>query len=463
MKPLDVDWISDRSMPSRYGPCGLRRRLVLISSRRCGRSALALKIGQKSPVYRTELEVMTTAGYHSWTMGFLAMFTGRKAFSRKPVRVGFAGSAVRWFLGLSALYVLYASGTFIGFAEDLRIVNRLGMVLGPTLAALSLLVAPATFAAAVGDSVTKGRERRTIRKQVVQLALLALGAYALYGFGPRVSSALLAVEGRAPAVGAATQIVESARLWVPSTIATFTALAGVAGGLTSRLAEWWNPGRRVTMTWLSFLGLFLSFWLPFLLTANLVLHSGIAPAWILPGSLLLPTILVIGVAWQLVGDLRLPGVFRRRRGRMDSHDPLIDRVDRAVNPSADDPDEPPIRAATATRAELEMIHLAKGIRSVVGPSANLSPQHVDEIVNSLLDTPQTGAAKPSVPQRARDRIGRLATVGQFCTNWACLAAVLLMVGMLGGVPPNLVLAGLAGLLGSVVIRTTADGKLSMAR
>jgi len=100
---------------------------------------------------------------------------------------------------------------------------------------------------------------------------------------------------------------------------------------------------------------------------------------------------------------------------------------------------------------------------VVGPSANLSPQRVDEIVNSLLDVPQTKAAKPSVPQRARDRIGRLATVGQFCTNWACLAAVLLMVGMLGGVPPNLALAGLAGLLGSVVIRTTADGKLSMAR
>lgn len=64
VKPLDVDWISDRSMPSRYGPCGLRCRLVFISSRRGGRSALALKIGQKNPVYRTELEVTTTARYH---------------------------------------------------------------------------------------------------------------------------------------------------------------------------------------------------------------------------------------------------------------------------------------------------------------------------------------------------------------------------------------------------------------
>lgn len=64
VKPLDVDWISDRSMPSRYGPCGLRCRLVVISSRRCSRSAPVLKIGQKSPVYRAELEVTTTASYH---------------------------------------------------------------------------------------------------------------------------------------------------------------------------------------------------------------------------------------------------------------------------------------------------------------------------------------------------------------------------------------------------------------
>lgn len=32
VKPLDIDWISDRSMPSRYGRLGLRSRLVLISS-----------------------------------------------------------------------------------------------------------------------------------------------------------------------------------------------------------------------------------------------------------------------------------------------------------------------------------------------------------------------------------------------------------------------------------------------
>ena len=392
------------------------------------------------------------------------MITGRDAASRRPAGVGFASSAVRWFLGLSGLYLFYASATFFAL-DDFRMVNRLTMVLGPPTAALSLLVAPATFAAAAGGSVARRHESTIVRRQVTQLTLLALGAYALCGFGPQVSSAFLALDGFAPTVVAAPQAVESARFWVPSAIAIFTVLAGVAGGLMSRVMEWWSPGRRIAMTWLSCLGLLLSFLLPFLVTINLIVNHGVAPAWILPGSLLLPTILVAATAWWLAADLRLPSAFRQRGAKADSYDPRhLDRVDRAVNPPAGGPEEPLV-ATAATRAELEMIHLAKGIRSVVGPSANLSPQHVDEIVNSLLEAPDTEAAKPTIAQRARDRIARPrpSAVGQFCTNWACLALVLLMVGMLGGVPPNLALAGLAGLLGSVVIRTAAAGKLSLAR
>ena len=395
------------------------------------------------------------------------MLKRRDAVSRQPAGLGFASSAVRWFLGLSGLYILYASGTFFGLDEDYRMANRLGMMLGSTTAALSLLVAPASFAAAARGPIFELRDPRTVSRQVVQLVLLALGAYALYGPGPRLTADLLSLDSYPPPeVAAAPWIVESARFWVPSTIAAFTILAGVAGALASRVTEWWNPGRRVAMAWLSFLGLFLSFWLPFLLTANLILHRGVAPAWIPPTSLLLPIILIAGTAWWLFNDLRLPSAFRQPGAKADSYDPRhLDRVDRALNPPAGGPDEPPIGAVAATRAELEMIHLAKGIRSVVGPSANLSPQHVDEIVNSLLDAPDPEATEPTIAQRARERIGRPrpSTVGQFCTNWACLALVLLMVGMLGGVPPNLALAGLAGLLGTVVIRTTAAGQLSPVR
>lgn len=46
VKPLDIDWISDRSMPSSVVRCGIRSRRVLTSSSQCCRSAPALKIGQ---------------------------------------------------------------------------------------------------------------------------------------------------------------------------------------------------------------------------------------------------------------------------------------------------------------------------------------------------------------------------------------------------------------------------------
>jgi len=381
-----------------------------------------------------------------------------------PVRAGFSASAVGWFLGFSGLYVLYASATFFGLDDDFRIVNRVGMVLGPTTAALSLLVAPATFAAAASAPTTGGYKGASVRSQVAPMVLLALGAFALYGLGPRVSSAVLALDAPPPSVGAAPQIVESARLWVPSTIAAFTILAGAAGGLTNRATEWWNPGWRAMSLWLSFLGLFLSFWLPFLLTTNLILHSGVAPAWLLPGSLLLPALLVAGVAWRLADDLRPSGALRRRRSKGDSYDPLyLDRVDHAVNPPAGGPEEPPIGATAATQDELEMVHLAKGIRGVVGPDASLSPQRVDQIVNSLLDAPSAEATKPAVSGRAPERIGQPAPVGQFITHWACLALGLLMAGTLGGIQPHLALAGLIGLLGSVVIRTAPERRLSMVR
>ena len=43
VKPLDIDWISDRSMPCSVGRCGLRRRCVLMSSL----SALPERTGTK--------------------------------------------------------------------------------------------------------------------------------------------------------------------------------------------------------------------------------------------------------------------------------------------------------------------------------------------------------------------------------------------------------------------------------
>ena len=64
VKPLDIDWISDRSMPSPVGRSGLRRHLVLISYS----GATGAHRGTKDrPIWHfvpNRLEVTTTAGYH---------------------------------------------------------------------------------------------------------------------------------------------------------------------------------------------------------------------------------------------------------------------------------------------------------------------------------------------------------------------------------------------------------------
>lgn len=64
VKPLDVDWISDRSMPSHVGRAGLRRHLVLISSSGAAGAHRGTKDRPKWHCVPDRLEVMTTVGYH---------------------------------------------------------------------------------------------------------------------------------------------------------------------------------------------------------------------------------------------------------------------------------------------------------------------------------------------------------------------------------------------------------------
>ena len=387
---------------------------------------------------------------------------GLRAVPRMAAQAGFLGSAVCWFLGLCGLYLLYASGTFFGLGYDLPFVDRLSMVLGPASVAFSLLVAPATFAAAVRAPILVGEhEPGTRGRHTAQLVLLASGAYVLYAYGPIVSLSLLSTTHYPPpdVVPASRQILESARLWVPCTIALFAILSGVAGALIGRVTLWWSPWGRAATTWLSCLALILSFWLPFLLTAQLILSREVPTPSILPGSLLLPTLLIGLVAWRVFDPRKTCGL-RRGQGQSSSFGPEdLDRVDRVVNP-VEAPGEGGIDVTDATRAELEMIHMAQGLRRVVGQDATVSQQRVDEIVRSLVTTPPIKMGESSVVRRG---VGaRLTRAGEFCTSWTCLAAGMLLVGVLGGVPPNLVLAAFAGLVGSVLFVMIGDQGSSLA-
>lgn len=392
-------------------------------------------------------------------MGRLTLLTGLPSGSRASTRVGFAGPAVSWFLGLSGLYLLYASSTFLSLNDDLRLLDRLGMVVGPTTTALSLLVAPATFAAAVRNPfLLEEQEARVLVRLLAQLSLLALAGYALCAFGPRVGQAFLTPGPYPPPEVPAREAFESARVWVPSAVSIFAVLSGVAGCLIGRLTEGWNPKRQVTTLWFSCLALFLSFWLPLLLIVNWIVHRGVPTSWILPGSLLLPVLSIAVVAWRASDALHWTVDFRRYRTKSNSYDPRhLDWVDSVLNPSGDRAEEIPIPPMEATRSEHEMIHLAQGLRRVLGPAVKMSPERVNEIVDSLRDAPASAVSRPATTRRIRDDGGRFAWVGEFCASWTCLGLGLVMVGMLGGVPPNLALAALAGLLGSAAISATPGG------
>ena len=379
--------------------------------------------------------------------------------------VGLVGSAVLWFLGMSGLYSLYAASTFFSLDDSLRVVDQLGMMLGPSTTALSLLVAPATFAATAGNPLPLGRRYpRDVSWYAAKLVFLGLGAYGLCAFGPWFSSVLLSSERyAAPDVFPASQrVLEGARVLVPTTIAVFAILSGVGGAIIGRVAAWWHPSGRAPATWLCWLALFLSFWVSFLLTANLILRLGIPVGWILLGPLLIPALLIAVFALGVFPDLRQTVVSVARIGTSESYDPNhLDRVDSAVNPPGDGASERVLGPKDATRSELEMIRMAKGIRQVVGKDANPSPQRLEEITHVLLDAPTS--TRTMVVRRRRSRADQLRWLGRFCTTWTCLASGMLMVGVLGGTPPNLGLAGFLGLLGSVLVLPATERLPKLAR
>lgn len=378
---------------------------------------------------------------------------------------GLVGSAVRWFLGLSALYILYAASAAFSVNDGLRVADRIGAIVGPTTAALSLLVAPATFAATIGNPPPPGTcGPRVVGRYAAKLVLLGLCAFGMCAFGPWFSSVFLPTElySLSDLAPASRQVLESARVMVPTTIAVFAVLSGVAGALIGRVTVWWNSRRRTLKTWLSWLTLFLSFWVPFLLAANLILRGVIPVVWILVGPLLFPSLLVVVFAFVVFADLRRTVSLVGRLVKFSSHDPPdLDRVDHAVNPRDDAERAGFLGVTDATRSEQEMIQMAKGIRQVVAGDANLSPQRLDEITKVLLDA--SASKKTTVVRRGRRRTDQLVWVGGLLAVWTCFASGVLMVGMLGGAPPDLGLAGLVGLLGSAVILTVTEALPELVR
>ena len=194
--------------------------------------------------------------------------------------------------------------------------------------------------------------------------------------------------------------------------------------------------------WFASLALIASFLVPFLASVNAIVHHGASPVWIIAGPLALPLLLTGALAWHQRRNIGFRVGAGRFRARSDALDPEV--MDRIISEVAGGL-EPGVDAPARTESEAEVAQLAAAIRHVAAPQATMSEARVQQVVADILA--KSPAPAPMRPDAWRPRIAA-GTVGIFCAAWACLAAGLLIVSPLGGVPPSVVSAVAVGFLGS---------------
>ncbi len=366
--------------------------------------------------------------------------------------IGLARPAIKWFAGLCAVYAAYVCGAFMALSDSDTLVERLFMVGGQATVALSLLIPPAAFAASLDHFDLFGEAKAGTRaRHWAQLVVLALAAFVLSAVGPDLAEALAVRVTGVPleAVPAAPErVLEAGRSLAPVSFGLFAVVSGVAGGLTGRLTRRSRWPHVMAFRWLACLALLASFWVPFLVTANLILQRGVSPVWIVCLPLALPSMLTGALVWCLWRRDRLvPRTAGRGRTARSAEAESIDQV---LSEVIADEDTGGLRAiaTTGTEVEAEAARLAASIRRVVAPDAGVSDRRVQGIVKAMLEAPPSTAPGPATGDSPR---GNRAVVGDFCSSWMALAAGLVMVSPLGGLPPSLVSAAVAGFLGSLAI------------
>lgn len=363
--------------------------------------------------------------------------------------IGLARPAIKWFAGLCAVYGAYVCGAFLGLSDGYSAAERLLMVAGQATVAMSVLIPPAVFAASLDHFDLFGEAMAGTRaRHWTQLVVLASVACLLSAAGPTFVEALAAVVSGVPldAVPAAAQpVLDTGRGLIPVAFGLFAVVSGVAGGLFGRLTRrsgWPNLG---AVRWLACLALVASFWFPFLVTANLVLQRSASVVWIVCLPLALPLALTATMAWwcrRREPAVGIAGDEKRARSReAESLDKTLSKV--IANDELGGLDT---MSSAGAKAEVEAVRLAAGIRRVVAPRAAVSQNRVRGIVEAMLEVPPSTAPRAWATDASR---GNRAILGDFCSSWIVLAVGLVMVGPLGGVPPSLISAAVAGFLGAM--------------
>lgn len=371
------------------------------------------------------------------------------------------------FLSLAVLYGLYALQALDNFSASVSMPRRLIMTAASASVALAMLVPVATFAAALHrfdlfDETTLGSRRR----DWTLLALAGLGSYVSSTIGPLASAA--GTFSDRPVAGIAAMIL------VPVAIGIFSIVAGIAGALVGQLTEWMIPWRRQVARWAACLALLFFFCAAVVAVDALVARHGWPVAWLfVPGPLAVPaaaTWIMLRVQGYRVRDmLPVPAAGTRRR-------PLgpeaLDRLATTVARADWELAAPVVKGKaeagqprTASGHESEMAAFLSGLRRVALPDLKVSDAQVEKIVHAVVAAaPDSSPASEPSSQRlvARQRRLDLATVAELGVSWASLAVGLVLLGAVGGVPPNIGAAAGIGLLGSVAGVWIARRRLSLS-
>ena len=326
-------------------------------------------------------------------------------------------------LALVALYTVYSVGAFVALGPVTPFTHRLVMLLGMAAFPLPLMVAPATYFAALNrfdlcSEMGLGVRRRHWK----QLGTLAVGTCVAFLVAPvGYEYAVEAVAGPYDTVLPESLAANNnARFMVPVAVALFVIVAGIGGAVTGRITRSLTTGRRYVARWTVGAALVGSFLATIVIMAELIAMRGVlSPPWLALAPPAVPFALVCILARR-----DCVRVIRSLAERVGVH--------RRDHPNP---------------AEIDA--LVTGLRQVAAPAVAIDEPRVREIVAGL--TAAAGATAGSQPTRSRRttadwRWSEMA--GGFAGSWAYLSVGFLWLGGAGLSPPTVVSALSAGLIGA---------------
>ena len=365
---------------------------------------------------------------------------------------GFRHQVTLAFLGLGALYCVYAVGAFLGLEPTASILYRIVLIIGTAAFPLTVLFAPAVFVAALNDfdqhgTAVVGAQPRHLRL----VALVALVAGLASAIGPLLFDRALAAIGhtdhiRIPREGIVADA--NARLMMPSAVALFVVVAAVTGAVVGRLTTALADAARILARWVAGVLLVTVFWTTMVVVAELITMRGIlSPIWLALAPPLVPFLLTCALARDDCARIARSLVDRIRH-RQDRMEPLVldDLVTAVQRPDDADPSAAGVRARD--HPDPEMAELLARLHRLEGPRGAADEARVNAIVQALTALPPPTAS--DVPQQANapPASGRLQIAAAAVGCWACLSSALLLLGGAEIEPPTIASASVAGVFGA---------------